>query len=214
MTPAGQVRLATPADAPALAAALTAAFSQDLLWSFLLAGPDRPARMQRLFEAILVHAHLPDGTVWCDAERDAVAVWAPPGGWRAAGDRLANLHPLFAEVYGARAPTVADFLETVEEHHPDDPQHWYLSLLGTRPQARRRGLARAVLSPVLAACDTTGAPAYLEASDRANLAFYRGFGFGVVSELKPLARGPTVWPMWREPVTPRPTPTPRSRPGR
>jgi hypothetical protein len=44
-----------------------------------------------------------------------------------------------------------------------------------------------------------GVPAYLETSTEANVAWYRHHGFEVQHEVRPVAGGPPVWTMWREP---------------
>ena len=55
-----------------------------------------------------------------------------------------------------------------------------------------------LLRPVLDRCDTEGAPAYLEATNKRNLPLYRRQGFEVREELD-LPNGPRLWTMWREP---------------
>ncbi len=213
-----QVRRATTVDVPSLAAVLAASFLDDPLWRFILPGAGRDQRLRQLFGLLVAHAYLPDDTVWCEAGRRSVAVWAPPDGWRAAGARLAPHLEVLTALYGERVDLVLRFLRVVEDHHPEE-RHWYLPLLATEPAAQGRGLGSAVLAPVLERCDAEGVPAYLEASSVANLGFYLGHGFNVAEELRPLPEGPMLWPMWRPPraqgagtVSP-PRPRPRSRPG-
>jgi hypothetical protein len=43
-------------------------------------------------------------------------------------------------------------------------------------------------------------PAYLESSNKRNIALYGRHGFEVTSEVV-IAVGPRIWPMWREPRT-------------
>jgi hypothetical protein len=56
-----------------------------------------------------------------------------------------------------------------------------------------------MLEPVLKQCDADGIAAYLESSKERNIDFYARHGFRVTGELR-LPRGPTVWPMWRDPL--------------
>jgi ribosomal protein S18 acetylase RimI-like enzyme len=86
----------------------------------------------------------------------------------------------------------------MERKHPKTPQHWYLAVLGTAPDAQGRGLGSAVLGPVLEQCDRDGVGAYLESSKERNIDFYARHGFRVLEELR-LLRGPKMWKMWREP---------------
>jgi GNAT superfamily N-acetyltransferase len=67
------------------------------------------------------------------------------------------------------------------------------------PGEQGNGLGSRLIQPVLEICDRDGIPAYLESSKRSNIAFYARHGFRVTAELKLARRGPTMWPMWREP---------------
>jgi len=91
-------------------------------------------------------------------------------------------------------------LNYVERHHPKQP-YWYLGVLGTRVADQGKGIGSALLGPVLAHCDESALPAYLESSKYSNIAFYRRHGFEVTGEIQLPLGGPTVWPMWREPRT-------------
>jgi len=58
-----------------------------------------------------------------------------------------------------------------------DSNSWYLVYLGTRPGARRRGLARALVEDVMVQADEQGVPVYLESSKAMNVPIYSKFGF-------------------------------------
>ena len=60
--------------------------------------------------------------------------------------------------------------------------NWYLGTVGTHPDHRRRGLAAAVVEPVLTRCDADGTVAFLETSSDDNVRGYRRLGFEVVFE--------------------------------
>ena len=79
----------------------------------------------------------------------------------------------------------------------DAGPYWYLGVLATDPAYQRRGLASAVLAPVLAAADRTGTPAYLETASATNVAYYARHGFIPAREVD-LADGPRCWLMRRD----------------
>ena len=84
-----------------------------------------------------------------------------------------------------------------DRHHPTEP-HWYLQMLGTEPQWQGKGIASALLAPVLDRCDRSGQRVYLEASKEQNISFYARHGFTVTEQMQ-VPKGPTMWVMWREP---------------
>jgi GNAT superfamily N-acetyltransferase len=91
-------------------------------------------------------------------------------------------------------------LAAVEHVHPTPP-HYYLAVLGTRPDRQGMGIGSSLLRPVLDRCDAEGVGAYLESSKERNVPFYRRHGFEVTTALRLPGGGPTVWPMWRSPRT-------------
>ena len=137
--------------------------------------------------------------IWTTADRCSAALWAPPERWKTTPRQdleLARgmLHPRLLP----RAPRTIAGLLGMERQHPKQPPHWYLAVLGTDPSAQGRGLGSAVLQPVLERCDTDGVGAYLESSKESNIAFYARHGFRVTGEIR-LPKGPSMWPMWRDP---------------
>jgi ribosomal protein S18 acetylase RimI-like enzyme len=192
-------RRASAADVPALSRMLARAFMDDPVarWS---CGPDalRPAVLQR-FHATRLRQTLAHEEVWTAEGLDCAALWAPPGHWKTTvREDLAIVRCVLHPRLIARLPMVAAGLLRVEGGHPDRPPHWYLAVLGTDPSAQGRGLGSAVLRAVLERCDADGVGAYLESSKERNIDFYARHGFRPTGELH-LPRGPTMWPMWREP---------------
>ena len=90
------------------------------------------------------------------------------------------------------------YLARMEKHHPRQPEHWYLAVLGTDPDHQGKGIGSALLQPVLERCDLEEVPAYLESSKEANIAFYARHGFELRDPIE-TEGGPTLYPMWREP---------------
>ena len=97
-------------------------------------------------------------------------------------------------------PRALRVVTTIERQHPRTP-HWYLAVLGTDPIHQGKGIASALLAPILERCDREGIGAYLESSKESNIAFYRRHRFEVTGEIA-LPGGPKVWPMWRDPRPP------------
>jgi GNAT superfamily N-acetyltransferase len=197
--PPTAVRRATAADVPALAAVLARAFLDDPVaaWAFR-PGRLRPGALER-FQGTRLRQLLAGGEVWTTEDLGCAALWAPPGRWRSTPREEAQiarcfLHPRLL----ARLPLIALGWQLLEHKHPSAPQHWYLAVLGTDPNAQGRGLGSAVLSAMLAQCDRDGVAAYLESSKERNIDFYARHGFRVSGELR-LLRGPPMWPMWRDP---------------
>ena len=198
--PPVRIRRATSADVPALAAMLARAFLDDPVASWAWR-PDRPrlAALER-FHGVRLRQLLVGEEVWTTDELTCAALWAPPGRWHSTLRETAELVPSFLHPrLFARMPMVALGWEKLERAHPRTPQHVYLALLGTEPEAQGRGLGSAVLAPVLQQCDSDGVGAYLESSKERNIDFYARHGFRVTGEIH-LLRGPTMWKMWRDPA--------------
>jgi hypothetical protein len=73
----------------------------------------------------------------------------------------------------------------------DPPGRWRLSWVD---------IARAapVMISSVGRCDAEGTGAYLESSKPDNVPYYERFGFRVTGQID-MPKGPTMWPMWRDP---------------
>ncbi|MEM9669149.1 MAG: GNAT family N-acetyltransferase [Pseudomonadota bacterium] len=87
----------------------------------------------------------------------------------------------------------------MEQNHPKE-RHAYLFSVSTRRSARGKGYGKALLAPVLEACNRESLPAYLENSNPANTGFYRSLGFETLGTFAVGDGGPPMEPMWREPL--------------
>jgi GNAT superfamily N-acetyltransferase len=130
-----------------------------------------------------------------------VAGWVAPGGYpqpiaTQLAQQVGALHALYrvppALLNGTR------YLRAMEKAHPKE-ELWYLQLLATDPEHQRTGVGSALLEGTLAECDRDGIASYLETQKEDNLAYYGRFGYEVVSTLTPVASGPPLWAMRREP---------------
>ena len=189
-------------DAETLVTISAAAFHDDPVMCWAFPDPDiRLAQLDSIFRGF-VRDYLPDrGTVHV-LDSGCVTFWrkpdfvygsAPPADGGGGADAIdEGLFP-------------ADVLErlialdaAMAAAHPHDRHHWYLNVIGTRPERQGTGLGARTMAPVLALCDADGLPAYLESSNPRNMTLYRRHGFEQTGEI-PLPKGPSLYPMWREP---------------
>ncbi len=194
-------RHATPADVDPLADALTAAFATDPLWRWMIPDGDRWWRRAPAMFAHEVAGRTRQGHTYTTDDRAGVALWAPPGLWRTPWTGMVGAVPSMLALTGvAGGRRGLGLLRAIEAAHPEG-HHWYLAVLGTHPDHRHRGVASAVLRPVLDRCDLDGTGAYLESSNPENIPFYERHGFRVTDEVRP-GGSPPVALMWRDPHPP------------
>ncbi len=196
--PVTTVRLATPADVPAMACAQMRAFADDPLFTWMLPADNFEGRATVLFDSMIRAGLLNEHTYTTD-DGVCTAIWAPPDKWAYRDDQLALMAEPFADAAGDHADRAVSVLAEMTTVHPEEP-HWYLALLGTHPDWQRRGVASLVLARVLVRCDAEGLPAYLETQKESNVPFYRRHGFEVTGNLQLPQGAPMMWLMWREPV--------------
>jgi GNAT superfamily N-acetyltransferase len=187
-------RTATASDLAGLTTTLTAAFETDPLWSWAFPDPEDMAVWWREF----LSSALRFPWVWVSGDYAAVASWIPPGESELTEEAEKRVEPLLTELIGPRAPAVAELVNRFEAAHPSEQPHYYLSLLGTHPEQRGRGLGMALLADNLERTDAEGFPAYLESSNPANNTRYERLGFRRVGEFTTPGGERTVTTMWRE----------------
>jgi ribosomal protein S18 acetylase RimI-like enzyme len=120
------------------------------------------------------------------------APWAHPF---PAPSLLLRVASAFGQGLGAAARWGEAF-EALLARRPADA-HWYLSLLGVRPERRGRGIGAALLASWLGRVDEARGAAWLETDEPRTLALYRRAGFEVRGELE-LFSVP-IWLLGREP---------------
>ncbi|GAC1319231.1 MAG: GNAT family N-acetyltransferase [Thermoleophilaceae bacterium] len=196
---AAPVRHLASRDVQNIAAVLARAFFDDPLFRWMFPRDDRRLRQTQRHFARRTRALLAQEESYTTASAAAgAALWARPDEWReppvSALWQIATLAP----VIGTRLPSVLRALNEVEVRHPASP-HWYLAVLGTAPEHQGRGIASALLAPVLKRCDVEGTAAYLETARESNTRFYARHGFEVTDRIV-LRGGPQIWMMWRAPL--------------
>ena len=189
----------TAAEVSAVTGTLALAFADDPVWG-LWAFPDPRDRVERLtrYWQPFVTAGLKYGGVWMTKDAGAIAVWVPPGVAEMDAQDEAATAAMIDRECGDRAPALHAAFARFDAAHPHDQPHWYLSLLGTRPDHRGRGLGMALVAQQLQAVDEQGVGAYLESTNDANLRRYSAAGFSPRDTFT-LDGGPTITTMWRPP---------------
>lgn len=177
---------------------LAAAFQDDPAWSWVFRSPEeRPAQLTSVWR-LLVGGALDFGWVWTTPGFEAATVWIPPGEEEFAEPQASLIGPLFEELLGPDVGRASVLIDGFETARPAAPEHYYLSLLGTRPDRRGRGLGMALVAGNLGLVDAEGRPAYLESTNPANLDRYRSVGFDDLGGFVLPGDGPEVTTMWRE----------------
>jgi GNAT superfamily N-acetyltransferase len=192
-------RLATLADLPSVVAVAAAAFQDDPVMSWVFQDPStRQARLQGLFSMPAGDMLRGNGEVHL-CEDASVALWRNPsfehGGVRESDDDSTPAG--ITDFTDGELERLMVLGATLSANHPHEA-HWFLNILGTVPARQGQGLGAQVLAPVLERCDADGVRAYLDSTNPRNRPFYRRLGFVDSGEI-PLAGGPSLMAMWREP---------------
>lgn len=196
------VRPAGRADVPALAQTLARAFQDDPVFCWLQPDPARrSAAMPGFFSAMVRHHYLSGGGVEVATSAfgvGAAALWDPPGRWSQRAREQIPMVPAILRVFRGRLAAAHALSEEMKANHPEEP-HWYLAIIGSDPEVRGGGYGAALMRSRLDRCDAEAAPAYLESSNPANIAYYLRFGFELTGEFTAPGGDPPLWPMWRRP---------------
>ncbi len=190
-------RRATIADAATITATFTSAFHADPLWSWAFPDKERRPRQLATFWGLFVEGALRYPWVLVTDSCEAAATWIPPGGSELSSAEEARLAPLLEDLLGARSRLVIEVLERMEEAHPREEPHFYLSLLGTHADHRGQGLGMALLAESLSRIDAERSPTYLESTNPGNNHRYERHGFAVLSNIELPCGAPPVTTMWR-----------------
>jgi GNAT superfamily N-acetyltransferase len=185
-------RKAAATDLPDVTETLAVSFYDDPVVTWIVDDGTRRRQLLPGFFRAVAESYLAYEEIYAVDEGVSAAVWAPPG---AEDDE--ELPAALGEVVEEYAERLFEILGLMEQKHPAEP-HYYLFLLGTRPDWQGRGLGSSLMAPVLETCDRDGVPAYLEATSERNKQLYLRHGFEVTDEI-PLPDGPAMWPMWRSP---------------
>lgn len=110
---------------------------------------------------------------------------------------LARMHEALRETIGPLAAERLDeYSQLAEQYEPKD-SHYYLGILGVRPEEQGKGHAKALLDRLheLSQAHPNSTGVYLDTEHPENVQLYEHFGYRVVGHARLGAVG--VWCMWR-----------------
>jgi GNAT superfamily N-acetyltransferase len=191
------IRRASAGERSGVAATVAAAFANDPAWAYILG--EEYGQLAAHFVAALFDLRVRSQSVWVTDDLAAVAMWDPPGNSDGAPEFAESVWARYRDVAGEDAcRRLAGYHDAVAAAAPAEV-HWYLSVLGTRPDRQREGLATAVLTPVLEEADRLGIACCLETSTPENRQFYERRGFTQATTIV-LPGGPRTWWLRRPPT--------------
>ncbi|MFN3236880.1 MAG: GNAT family N-acetyltransferase [Pseudomonadales bacterium] len=186
-------------DQASLARVLALAFESDPLLRWVIPNDQDYGRFAERFFRLQLKNSIQLGSSFTNQDRTGVALWFGPDDRHSfltrALDSLRTVWLLQSNL--GRAYRVDEIMTRYR------PRRDYLHLthLATAPEAQGSGVARQLLEPTLRRARLQGTPVYLECSNKANLGFYRQFGFRLIDDIPVTTQGqagPTIWPMTLE----------------
>jgi ribosomal protein S18 acetylase RimI-like enzyme len=192
-TPAIAIRTAEDDDAASLFNILTRAFIADPAARWLFPEPERYRTCYPILARLLCGDAMTHRTAFVSEDVAAAAAWHDPF---SAPDDVALADFLDESIAPSRKAAAFAVFARMRDRHPRE-SHWYLPLIGVIPTMQRRGHGAALMRQALRLCDQTGMPAYLEATTRRSVPFYKSFGFQVTGEIA-VGDCPILYPMVRE----------------
>jgi ribosomal protein S18 acetylase RimI-like enzyme len=191
---------------PAAGAVLARAFHDDPIWTALW--PDearRRVQLVRMFTALTRTTVVGGGDAVTSADRDAVALWMPPGrDLRVMAQvRSGFALPLFmARLSRRERSALFRTLAMFEKRRAAlvAGPHWYLQAIGVEPGRHGQGLGTRLVGYGIDRADRDGTPAYLETETEGNVRFYEGLGFSVLETHRAPVLDVPIWLMARRPA--------------
>ncbi|MGH2561910.1 MAG: GNAT family N-acetyltransferase [Thermomicrobiales bacterium] len=198
-----RIALARPEHVSSVGKVLAASHADYPSFRHVFPDPTRRAAVLRTFftgvarDAVAFEATY---TATVDDRVLGVAIWLPPGRFPWSAGRQIRFVPTMLSVLRIAPRSFMPFARygaNAARFHPTD-KHWYLVVLGVKPEAQGLGIGTRLLQPILARADQERLPCYLETAREENVAFYQRRSFRVEHEALPLVPdGPTHWAMRR-----------------
>ncbi len=201
---AGAPVLVTDEMAADVAGTLTSAFAGDPVMNYFLREDGAREQVRAAMIGAQVTSYRKNG--WAIAAPDAscAMLWSKPGHKATSMGLWQQLKmiPRLIQMCGgiSRVPRVIEVMNGLEANHPKEPDHYYLFMIGVHQDHQGQGLGSTILAKALETVDAEGMPAYLENTNPRNMPLYERHGFKIMKEVTlGKGRGPSFWPMWREP---------------
>jgi GNAT superfamily N-acetyltransferase len=192
-------RLATEADADAIAETLLLAFLDDPVWGPALRRPDGATEHIRRIWRIFVQGSIRVGGQYLTEGAAAIASWTPPGEKEMSKEQEDEIARILNESLEPRSlDAIMELFSRLDGAHPHDEPHAYLGFLATRPDQRGHGIAQQLLAENLKDLDARGIPSYLESSNPANDHRYERAGFRPVGTIRAVLNDAVITTMWRD----------------
>ncbi len=197
MTPL--VRKATRGDIKPAGDVLAAAMATDPIACWILGKEaDVERRLRLVFRGLMrVATRASDHEVHLTDDGWTVGLWHGVDRWDLRPIDLVRVFPSSLRS-GFLNKRGLQLNNAMHKAHPREP-HYYLEVLGTRPDREGRGGGSAVMEAMAERCDRDGVAAYLENSNPRNEPFYRRHGFEPIPAFGLPAGCPALVPMWRQP---------------
>jgi ribosomal protein S18 acetylase RimI-like enzyme len=180
---------------------LAGAFNKDPVMNWFLRQDDLHDEVLHGLIGQMLQQYMDGGWAIAAADGSCATLWSRPGE-SAAGmgllDQIAMLPRILRTCTLRRFPRALKVMNTLDENHPHEPDHYYLFMIGVSPDCQGLGLGSTILSRALETVDAARMPAYLENSNPKNMPLYERHGFKVLKEIRFEPDGPPLWPMWRE----------------
>lgn len=129
---------------------------------------------------------------WVRGDKSFMTPWRS---FRAGGIRL---YSKIGREAVRRLEAVERYVIALHRRHAPT-MHWHLSPVAVEPSRQGEGLARGLLTAMLARLDREGLPYFLETQSATNVAIYERYGFAVVEEGTIPETDVYHWAMLREP---------------
>jgi GNAT superfamily N-acetyltransferase len=186
------IRLAMPAEVPALAGVLGRAFAADPMTCWpLVSDEDLPARIRAVFE-IVDTPYAAEGWIHVTVDGLGVMSLLPPDSAEREAELAGAMAPAIAALTPDGGERYEQFWAWVGEQLPPEPR-WFLDQLAVEPAAQGRGIGGAMLRAAIASAEGDGLPLVLETGVPSNVPLYERFGFRVTLEAEAPGGGPRIW---------------------
>ena len=200
-SPSHTVRRADSGDAGAITHILATGFREDPPLAWILPEPGDRERLSPAFFKPFVDMVLTEGHAYIAQDLSGAALWLDVDVHADATEDSGDFREQFISGLGSEYAKRFFVLDDLfSANHPGHASHAYLLFIGVVPERQGQGVGNSLLAAGLGEVDRSARPAYVEASTPRNAALYARHGFELMSEPLVLPDGPSLYPMWRNPV--------------